>query len=89
MAEFACVHSVVIFFISDYSMFYRVQSSLSALSPERRCQDDSLPASSAYLADVFLVKGILSSLPGIAVETQVARSDFRGVTRNLFSKCMK
>lgn len=70
-------------------MFYRVQSSLSVLSPERRCQDDSLPASSACLADVFLVKGILSSLPSIAVETQVVRANFKGITRNLFSIYMK
>lgn len=49
----------------------------------------SLPASTGYLADVFLVKGILPSLPGVAVETQVLKSNFRGVTRNLFSKCMK
>lgn len=49
----------------------------------------SLPASTGYLADVFLVNRILPSLPGIAVETQVLKSNFRGVTRNLFSKCMK
>lgn len=67
--------------LSDCSMFYRVQSSLSVLSPERRYQDDSVPAFNGYLADVFLVK---SSLPGIAVETQVVKSNFRGITKLYF-----
>lgn len=49
----------------------------------------SLPDSTGYLADVFLAKGILRSLPGIGVETQVVKSDCRGITRNLFSKCVK
>lgn len=51
------------------SMFCRVQSSLSELPPEKRYQDDSFPASDGYVADMFLVKGTLSSLSGRAVET--------------------
>lgn len=50
-------------------VFTGVQSPLSLLPPEKRCQGYSFPAFPGYLADMFLIKGILSSLPGIAVET--------------------